>query len=110
MAMSTDSKIWNSYVVRSILANNEFDISQINDIEEITSGYFIRSRYPEVVMLIRNGDVNAIRSLVENKAEDGEYLYVLSFRDQKNNNYIVTVYDSDELWQNPKVIEIFSVK
>jgi hypothetical protein len=31
----------------------------------------------------------------------------MQFRSQSGLNYIVTVYDSIELWQNPEVIDIF---
>jgi len=38
-----------------------------------------------------------------------EYLEVMQFKDQSGENFIVTVYDSIELWQNPKVIDIFAL-
>lgn len=105
-----NSNDWNAFVIKSILDKNEFGINEVNGIEDVVSMYFIKFEYPEIVKLIKNGDLNAIRSLPENAAEDREYLHILSFSDQGNNKYIVTVYDSDKLWQDPQLIEIFPVK
>ena len=35
------------------------------------------------------------------------YLEVIQFKNQDGLNFIVTVYDSIELWQNPQIIDIF---
>ena len=107
--MRSDPNIYNTYVIKSILANNEFGIKEISDLEDVVSRYFIRNEYSKIAASIRNGELDTIRSLPENKPELREYLYILSFNDQMNKKYIVTVYDSDELWQNPQVIEIFPV-
>jgi hypothetical protein len=107
--MNSDFDKWNDYLVKSIIANNEFGINGISDVVELSSGYFIKDEYAKIVLLIKEGNINALRSQVETTAEDREYLHVLSFKDQMNKNYVVTVYDGDELWQNPQVIEIFSV-
>lgn len=108
--MSSVSNKYNDPVVKSLLAKNEFGIIEVHDIEEVSSMYFIRSEYPEIIMLIKNGGLDAIRSMVKNTSEDREYLYIISFRDQRNTKYIATIYDSDELWQDPEVMEVFPVK
>ena len=105
--MSSDTNKFNTYVVRSILANNEFGISDVNEIEVLSSRFFLKNEYPEIVTLIKNGDIKAIKSLPKNSSLEKEYLDVLLFRDQRENKYIVTVYDSDDLIQDPQVIEIF---
>lgn len=43
------------------------------------------------------------------KPHDREYLVIMKFNDQQANYYIITVYDSDELWQNPRVMNILKV-
>src|ERR1044072_8288751 len=107
--MNADLDLYNAYVIKAILANNELGITEVNNIEDVASRYFIKNEYPEIVKLITNGDLNTLRSLAGNGAESREFLHVLSFIDQGKNKYIVTVYDSDELWQDPQVIDIFRI-
>lgn len=107
--MSSNSNEFNAYVIRSILANNEFGILEVNEIEVLSSRYFLKNEYSEIVTLIRNGDIKAIKSLADNTSTEREYLDVLLFRDQRGNKYLVTVYDSDDLLQDPQVIEIFQL-
>ena len=44
----------------------------------------------------------------DNQSQAGEYLDIMMFKDQDNKKYIVTVYDSIELSQDPQIIEIYS--
>ena len=105
--MSSNSNECNAYIIKSILANNEFGILEVNGTEVLSSRYFLKNQYAEIVTMIRNGDTKAIKSLADNSSTQREYLDVLIFRDQRGNKYIVTVYDSDDLIQDPQVIEIF---
>jgi hypothetical protein len=100
---------YTDYITKSILLNNEFGIEIIKDIENIKSMILIREEYPKLAELIKNKSVEAIKSLAPSQNKTSEYLTILKFRDQENNNYIVTTYDSDELWQDPQVIDIFRI-
>lgn len=96
-----------TYFVKSLLANNEFGITEVENIEAIASRYFLKNEYLEIVKLIKNGDISGIKALESNDSEEREYLDVFLFNDQNKNNYLVTVYDSDDLLQDPQVIEVF---
>ena len=43
----------------------------------------------------------------QNSAGFREYLYILKFFDQNKLFHVATIYDSDELWQDPEIIDIF---
>lgn len=97
------------FVIRSILANNPFGIEKINFLESLSSRFFVKDEYPEIESLIFKGNIQAIKSLPSNKSQEREYLEVMIFKDQNQKEYIVTVYDSNELSQDPQVIEIYSL-
>jgi len=70
---------------------------------------FDKKQYAEICSLVKERKWNAVKSL--NISADGlrEYLSIHTFLDQKQKQYVATVYDSDELYQNPQIIDIFSL-
>ena len=107
--MPEETKSFDKYVISSVLANNEFGINEVNDIESLNSRYFLKDEYSEIERLIKDGNIAAIKLLPKNESEIGEFLDVMIFRDQNMKPYMVTVYDSDEIWQNPQVVEIYTL-
>lgn len=100
---------YNEYVVRDILAGNKFFIQEVKELESLNTRMLDRNEYAEIETLINEGNIEAIKTLPENNVVDEfrEYLDIMMFKDQNRNSYFVTVYDSDELWQNPSVIKIY---
>jgi hypothetical protein len=47
---------------------------------------------------------------IKTKDELSEYLDIIKFSDQTNKSYIATIYDSNELWQYPKLIDIIHLQ
>ena len=107
--MSRKPSSFDEYVIRGILANNQFHIKEVNNLVSLKSIFFIRDEYPIIEKLIKAGEVEAIKTFSENQPRTGEYVDVMLFGDQKQNNYIVTVYDSDQLEQDPQLIEIYAL-
>lgn len=107
--MGTEVNIYDGYVIRNILANNQFEIEEVNNLESIKSLSFFKEEYPTIESFIKVGNIEAIKTFSENKLRSGEYLDVMLFNDEKQKKYIVTVYDSDILEQDPQVIEIYSL-
>lgn len=105
--MSTDTNLFDTYIINSILANNQFGITAVTDIENINTGYFIKEEYGEVEKLIAEKNVHAIKSLRLTDTKADEFLTIMIFKDQRLKEYIVTVYDSNALEQDPQVIEIY---
>lgn len=108
--MSSESSWINKYVIKNILVNNSFNISTVNDIKDIKSIYFDGEDYIQVEELIKKRDIEGIKQLSQgDNKKRSEYLYVLTFLDQNQKSYVVTVYDNDELGQDPQIIEIYRV-
>jgi hypothetical protein len=102
------AKTFESYVIRSILVNNQFNIKDVTEIHEIRTMIFERNLYLAITDLIRNKQTELIKTVPDHPTRTFEYLTVMEFTDQDRKKYIVTVYDQDELWQDPQVIDIFS--
>ena len=105
--MENKLSIYNSYVVKSILANNQYNIKEVSNLESIHSRCFIKIEYPHIESLIKEKNIEAIKKLHSNEYEADEYLDIMTFSDQNQSKYIVTVYDSDALEQDPQVIKIY---
>jgi hypothetical protein len=111
--MNNSPNLWNSYVIRNILVNNPFGITELCNLESIKGKFFSSAEYPKIEQLIENGNIEEIKTLpgyTPNMDFPREYLDIMTFKDQNMKEYIVTVYDSDELSQDPQVIKIFPFK
>ena len=98
---------WNKIVIMALLSSKDFDIKEIRNFESITSLLFDAKKYKQILDLITQKDWGNIKSLDSaEKTGFGEYLYVLKFSDQNEISYAVTIYDNDELWQDPEIIDI----
>ena len=107
--METQSSDYNTYIENGILANNEFGITSILNIRDIKSMFFTNGLYSVVEGLIEEKDIGAINGLTTKENGDLEYLDILAFEDQNGRTYVVTAYDSSELWQDPQVIKIYLI-
>ena len=59
--------------------------------------------------MIKEKNIEGLKSLTESTKRSDEYLEIMTFKDQDLNKYIVTVYDSDALEQDPQVINIYTM-
>lgn len=107
MIIRNKTSSFDEFVKRGILANNQFNIKEIIDLESIKSIFFVQEEYSEIEKLIFQKDIEAIKSFNENQKRTGEYMDIMIFKDQAQSEYIVTVYDSNALEQDPQVIEIY---
>lgn len=107
--MGIEVNSYNGYIIRSILARNQFNIKEINNLESLKSVCFFKEEYPIIECFIKEANIEAIKTFPTNELRSGEYLDVILFNDEKQKKYIVTVYDNDMLEQDPQVIEIYSL-
>jgi hypothetical protein len=107
--MQQELSKYDALIVKDILANNEFAIQIISDLESIHTRYFVQPEYAEIKKLIQEKNIESIKKFRKDGIKRNEYLDIMTFRDQDKNQYIVTIYDSDELWQDPQVIEIYKL-
>ncbi len=102
---------WNDLVIEAILLNNNLRITEVNNFEIIKSLFFDKEKYQSIISLLEAKDFDGIKALeIKSKGEFGEYLEIIKFSDQTNKSYIATIYDSDELWQDPELIDIIHLQ
>lgn len=107
--MNDELNIFDKYVVSGILALNEYKIKEVISLESINSLYWENEEYSEILILIKKGDINAIKLFENKQPNEGHFLEVMTFKSENNNNYIVTIYDNLELNQDPQIIDIFPI-
>lgn len=105
--MQNELSKYHNYIVRGILANNQFKINNVQELESIHSRYFLKMEYEAIESLIKEKNVDAINKLRESQRKSDEFLDILTFKDQNQFPYVVTIYDSIALEQDPQVIEIY---
>lgn len=104
----TDFNNWDKKIIELILRQNEFGIVSVNDLDDVKSLEFKSENYLSISKLVKEGKWYAIEEdeFSGNKGTFHEFLYIEMFSDDQGKEYIVTVYDNDELWQDPEIIEI----
>ena len=102
-------KTYDEYIISSILANNEFGIEAVNNVDHILSTNLVRSDYEKIAELIRNREFETIKTYQPTGKKTKEFLTVTKFTDQNERDFIVTSYDSNELSQYPQLIDIIAI-
>ncbi len=105
--MDTTSK-WDLSVIKQLTTKNNYGIVSVTGFRSIKELYFENSTYLKIVHLLKDNNFKAIEEFeqVERKSFR-EYLSLVTFSDQDERKYVMTIYDSDELHQDPEIIEIF---
>lgn len=98
---------YESYIIRSVLTNNEFGITKVDNLESICTRGFVKEEYSKIEQLINDKNINAIKNLPKQQDDFFEFIDILIFKDQNKRNFFVTAYDSNELSQDPQVIKIY---
>jgi hypothetical protein len=99
---------FNQFVVNGIIANNDFNITEVKDLVSMRSLDFNRNQYIEIVNLIKSGKFNQLNE-IPNIDNDFEFLDILTFKDKSGRNFWVTVYSNNALENDPQVIDIFEI-
>lgn len=104
--MSNRLTSFDRFVVNGIIANNAFGITLVENLVSIRSACFTPELYETIRRLIQENDLRSIETINEPERRE-EFLEVMKFEDQDKRSYIVMVYDSLGLSQDPQIIEIF---
>lgn len=108
--MQTTDK-YSQKVERAILADKEFSILQVQKLECIYSSLFDENQYPTLLSILREAKYDQLpQSQLSQTTQLREYLMAYKFVDQGDKEYLATVYDSDELWQDPQIVDIIPLK
>ena len=107
----SEENLHNDYVIKAILRDKEYAITEVNNLQSLKYMILDREQYSNIESLIKKHDWQALSDLKDNLPLDGfyEYLDILKFNDQKQRIFVVTIYDSEELWQDPQLIDLFLI-
>ena len=99
---------YDTEVINAILSDKKTNITEVHNLSSIKSMLFDRAQYSNIIELVKSCNWIQISSLVEVSAQGfREYLDIVTFADQNQRSVVATIYDSDALWQDPQIIEIF---
>jgi hypothetical protein len=105
--MENATNRFDKYVIKIILAQEEYGFTEVNELEYLKSIQFDYDKYPLVKQQIEEGHWEQIEGTQHDTNELRMYLIVVRFKDQNGKTFIATIYDSDALEQDPQIIDIF---
>jgi hypothetical protein len=104
----TEKSEYDNYIADLILSDAEYNIKEVRDLESVKFVLFIEEQYKKIQDLIKKQEWKKVNELKDLSAgEFREYLDIKKFKDQDGKQYVTTIYDSDELFQDPQIIDIF---
>ena len=101
---------WEIFIVDKLKQHDPDKFAEILDLKTIKDFFFSRELYFKIKTQIEQGDLTIKDEDEEPRTGFREYLSVISFSTSDRNKYFACIYDSDELWQDPEIIETFLVK
>ena len=94
--------------IRSLLKiTDKYNFEQINGLQDLKTIKFDSTKYNDICEEIRLKGINAIYEFSEEIGSEDLTFY--KFSDQNGKIFVALVYDSDELWQDPEVLDILDL-
>jgi hypothetical protein len=94
-------------VEKLLLEHKDLGFYEVKNIVRIKSFFLDKSKYELIVLLIKEKKWDELKGMAIPPNGGKEYVDVVTFNDQDNKLYVVTLFDSDALWQEFKLIDIF---
>jgi hypothetical protein len=103
------SDIYQKLVEKAILNHKKGqEYVAVRKLECLYSSISSQGHYAQVLACVTNGNLNNLKELkIPERGNFNEYLELYSFSDLADYEYLAAIYDSDELWQDPQVIDVF---
>ena len=101
---------WDKKIIVKLLSYQKQSITKVNDYRKFIHLFFDKQTYLAVVSLIEKEDWENIKSIKQEKLAFKEDLILVMFTDQDGKNCLATIYDNDELWQDPEIIDVFTLQ
>jgi len=104
-----EPRSFDDMIVSAIVEGNKYGIDKVMHLTGVKDILYSDDAYCALTDLIKAGRLEDVKNFAEEEISPmfREYTYVYSFLDQNGRAYIATIYDSDELWQDPELYEIF---
>jgi hypothetical protein len=105
--------IYDKMVTDEMISENDFNIKKVTAVNLLNSFQFSKEFIIQIEKIIFSGNINEIAKLPNPNPEEEnkfrEFLYVLLIKDQNDISYIVTVYDSNALYQDSEILKIYKI-
>jgi hypothetical protein len=105
--MALQLKEYEDYIIASFIIIKSLDVNNILEIEHYTTRFFNQSEYLEIEKFIKENELEKVKLMPANNENSTQFLEIFIIWTIDKKKYIVTVYDSLELTQDPQIIEIF---
>ena len=102
-------KTHDEYIKLSLLRDHKLVLMESRPIETIKLLYHHEDEYEIIRDLMNKGQIEAIRDFSENKEWTFSDIEIIRFLCTDGKEYLGSVYDSWELWQNPEVMYIVAM-
>jgi hypothetical protein len=107
--MDQELTLSDKYLV-SILESFHRGTKYVKSISTIKGFNYSIKMHEKLRVLLMSKSLEAVHDLenwVESPQLEEQYLYVMTFTNQDNLNYSMIVYDNNELWHNPEILDVF---
>ena len=102
----------NSYLkqIEDVILRSDRNILEIKDLTIVKMLNFTQNNITKIKDILETKRIDLLEGIPNDTGKKTfEDLTILSFLDHADNKYFVTIYDSDELWQDPQVIELYPI-
>ena len=98
---------YSNYVIKAIHSAKGQEFSAVGQLKCISSSLFVREQYSALLDSLKAGQFEYLPKEIEYAGTKfREFIYIYSFVDQDRREWFATIYDSEELWQDPEVIDL----
>ncbi|HEV7349854.1 hypothetical protein [Telluribacter sp.] len=105
--MLTNRNTYDKAVVEAIMKCKEFSGTEVHNLRRLKSLFYKEDEYQKVIQQVKDKKLEELNELDIHGEGFREYLDIMKFQDQSGTAFIVTIYDSDEMWQDPQVLDVF---
>jgi hypothetical protein len=95
-------------IEKLLLNYKAIEFSEIKDLQFVVGLNFDSKAYNLLAKKIKENGIEGLPKTNEEKTTFGD-LTVYKFLDETDAQYLVTIYDSDELWQDPEILDVFQI-
>ena len=97
--------------IKNLISNQKkIPISEIKKLTYLKSIDFEQTTYKERIELIKENGLTAISEFNVDTIKSFEDITFFDVKNQVEEVYIVVIYDSDRLWQDPEIWDIFPIR
>ncbi len=94
-------------VEEAIVKCKKYSGTEVHNLQHLKSLFYKEDEYQKVIQQINDKKLEEVNDLDIKGEGFREYLDIIKFEDQSGNAFIATVYDSDEMWQDPEILDVF---